>query len=64
MVTSLNAEFDFLLQRLLAACREFYGARLVSIVVFGSVGRGSPRSDSDIDFLIVAGQLPNVASLA
>jgi len=59
MATSLNTEFDFLLQRLLVACHEFYGMRLVSVVVFGSVGRGTPRPDSDIDFLIVAEQLPN-----
>jgi predicted nucleotidyltransferase len=59
MVISLNAQFDFLLQRLLAACHEFYGTRLISVVVFGSVGRGTPRPDSDIDFLIVADRLPN-----
>jgi len=35
-----------------------YGPRLVSVAVFGSVGRGTPRQDSDIDVLIVARDLP------
>lgn len=33
---------------------EVYGSRLVSLAVFGSVGRGTPRFDSDIDLLVVA----------
>jgi len=56
---SLNAEFEKLLTQLLAASRQHYGARLVSMAVFGSVGRGTPRSDSDVDVLIVADDLPN-----
>src|SRR3989304_4396940 len=56
---SLNAQFEALLAHLLAACRQHYGARLVSIAVFGSVGRGTPRPDSDVDVLIVSDDLPN-----
>jgi len=41
-----------------SACREFYGERLVSLAVFGSVGRGVPKPDSDIDLLIIAENLP------
>ena len=41
------------------ACREHYGPRLVSLAVFGSVARGVPRPDSDIDLLVVARDLPN-----
>jgi len=37
---------------------EFYGDRLVSFVVFGSVGRRVMRPDSDIDFLLIADDLP------
>lgn len=55
----MNAQFETLLAHLLTACREFYGARLVSLLVYGSVGRGTPRADSDIDVLIVAENLPN-----
>jgi predicted nucleotidyltransferase len=41
------------------ACRTVYGDRLVSMAVFGSVGRGAARPDSDIDLLIVASPLPD-----
>lgn len=41
------------------ACRRHYGTRLVSLAVFGSVGRSTPGPDSDIDLLIVAEALPN-----
>jgi uncharacterized protein len=35
-----------------------YGERLVTLAVFGSVGRGAGGPDSDIDLLIVARRLP------
>lgn len=53
------AVFDRLLAELLDACRHHYGERLVSVAVFGSVGRRTPRADSDIDLLIVADGLPD-----
>ena len=37
---------------------DFYGERLISLVVFGSVGRGAMRPDSDIDVLIICDPLP------
>lgn len=50
-------------QRIVAAaaeaCRAHYGPRLVSLAVFGSVARGVPRPDSDVDLLVVARELPN-----
>ena len=55
---TLTARFDELLSALVAACQRHYGQRLVSLAVFGSVGRGTPRPDSDIDLLIVAEDLP------
>lgn len=39
--------------------RSFYGDRLVSVVVFGSVGRGTPNPESDIDILVVVRNLPS-----
>lgn len=36
----------------------YYGPRLVSVAVYGSLGRGTPRRDSDIDLLLVVEQLP------
>ena len=55
---TLAARFDELLTALVAACQRHYGKRLVSLAVFGSVGRGTPRPDSDVDILIVAEDLP------
>lgn len=51
--------FRRLLEALSAACLAYYGKRLVSVAVFGSVGRGTPRPDSDVDVLIVAEALPD-----
>jgi predicted nucleotidyltransferase len=46
------------LNRLTSLCKEHYGERLISLAVFGSVGRGTARPDSDIDFLLVVRDLP------
>jgi predicted nucleotidyltransferase len=46
------------LEALQAAALDAYGPRLVSLVVFGSVGRGTARPDSDLDLLVVADDLP------
>jgi predicted nucleotidyltransferase len=50
--------YDELLDQLPAGLQAHYGERLVACAVFGSVGRGTPRSDSDVDLLIVARDLP------
>lgn len=55
----LRELFDRLLEELQNACEAVYGPRLVSVAVFGSVGRGTPRPDSDIDLLVVADPLPD-----
>lgn len=47
-----------LLDSLISLCKEHYGERLFSLAVFGSVGRGTPRPDSDIDLLLVIKDLP------
>ncbi len=57
-MTSITSEFEMLLSLVLKACRKVYGERLLSLAIFGSVGRGTPRPDSDIDLLIVASDLP------
>ncbi|WP_211230099.1 nucleotidyltransferase family protein [Desulfovirgula thermocuniculi] len=51
-------EFALALRIIVEAAQEVYGNRLVSLAVFGSVGRGTPRPDSDIDLLLVAESLP------
>ncbi len=52
-------QFQSLLEELKQACQVVYGERLISLVVFGSVGRGLPRVDSDIDLLLIAYPLPD-----
>jgi predicted nucleotidyltransferase len=44
--------------RAAAVIRQVYGDRLVSVVLYGSVGRGTMRQDSDVDLLIIARDLP------
>jgi predicted nucleotidyltransferase len=59
VATSLHEHLEQLLASLAGHVHAVYGDRLVSLVVFGSVGRGTPRHDSDLDVLIVAEGLPN-----
>ncbi len=47
-----------LIDRLKKICIEYYGKRLISLVIFGSVAKDSFRPDSDIDVLIIADDLP------
>lgn len=57
-MTTLLSRYDRLVTRLGEELRAHYGSRLVAAAVFGSVGRGTPRADSDVDVLIVARELP------
>lgn len=54
----LKQKFREIEKRLLLEIKNHYRDRLVSVVVYGSSGRGTQRFDSDIDFLIVAEKLP------
>ncbi|MEM0011313.1 MAG: nucleotidyltransferase domain-containing protein [Candidatus Bathyarchaeia archaeon] len=54
----IGEPYRSLLSRLLNALLAHFGDNLVSLVVYGSVARGSARRDSDIDLLIVANALP------
>ncbi len=54
----IRERYAELVHRLARACREAYGSRLVTVAVFGSVGRGTPGPESDVDVLIVARGLP------
>ncbi len=55
---SLLDRYARLIELVLAELKLLYGQRLVATAVFGSVGRGTPREDSDVDLLIVARDLP------
>jgi predicted nucleotidyltransferase len=54
----LKERFQEIEERLLSETKAFYGGRLVSLVVFGSVGRETQRFDSDLDLLVIAEGLP------
>jgi len=54
----LRQHFENLLNELLRATVKVYTDRLISLAVFGSVGRGTPRTDSDVDILLVADNFP------
>jgi predicted nucleotidyltransferase len=46
------------IESLKAAAISYYGVRLVSLAIFGSIARGTATPESDIDVLIVAKDLP------
>jgi len=50
--------FSPILAALSDAVKDHYGDRLRALAVFGSVGRGTARPDSDIDLLLVVDDLP------
>jgi len=54
----LKEEFEKLLEILLKELQKYYGERLFSVVVYGSVARGTHRPDSDLDLLIIVENLP------
>ena len=54
----MQTVFDDLVTKVVAAVQAVYAERLVSIVLYGSVARGTMRPDSDLDLLIVARDLP------
>lgn len=54
----LKEEYRVVADKLVETLRNFFGERLVSVVVFGSVARGEAKADSDFDVLVVAEGLP------
>jgi predicted nucleotidyltransferase len=56
--TTTIAVFDRVVTALSHAARDHYGPGLVSLALFGSVARGTMRSDSDVDILVVVDSLP------
>ena len=69
ITTGFKNAFDELLKALQVEISAYYRERLVALAIFGSVGRGTMRPDSDMDLLIVAeplpkGRLPRVAEFA
>lgn len=54
----LSNPYKYIVENLLNALQEVFGQALVSVIVFGSVARGDPRKDSDLDILIIVEDLP------
>lgn len=54
----LKEVYDQLLTKIVSAAEAAYGNRLVSVVLYGSVARGTMRHDSDMDLLVIARDLP------
>ncbi len=54
----LKEKFQELENQILLGIKSFYGDRLISVAVFGSVARGTQNFDSDIDVLIIVNHLP------
>jgi hypothetical protein len=57
-VSGYKGDFNALVDFITEDLKAFYGTRLKSLVLFGSVARGTNRPDSDIDLLVVAEDLP------
>jgi predicted nucleotidyltransferase len=55
---SIGQDLKHVFSALRRACEEVYGERLISLAVFGSVGRETARPDSDVDLLLIADPLP------
>jgi len=55
----LKERFNTLKNLLLEETRGFYGDRLVTLAVFGSAARETQSYTSDLDFIIVAEDLPD-----
>ncbi|MDI6872542.1 MAG: nucleotidyltransferase domain-containing protein [Bacillota bacterium] len=53
-----QTRYHALAEELRRAALKVYGERLVSLAIFGSVGRGTARVDSDVDLLLIAEELP------
>lgn len=49
----IREKFDELINLIFEKTKSFYKENLISFVVFGSCGRGTPSNESDIDLLIV-----------
>lgn len=54
----MPGQYSLLIGQVANALRESLGSKLIGIVLYGSVARGTPQPTSDVDVLIVARNLP------
>lgn len=59
---SIKEPYRSVIQNLLNSLIRLYGDNLVSLIIYGSVARGNPRRDSDIDMLVIFEDLPKPMS--
>lgn len=57
-ITGYRNRYYKLINNLFETVKDFYGEKLVSFAIFGSVARDTFRPDSDIDVLIIVENLP------
>lgn len=55
----IREKFHGFLKDLCTETVRCYGDRLITLAVFGSVGRETMRADSDIDIMLIAEDLPD-----
>jgi predicted nucleotidyltransferase len=55
----LKEAFEELLAKLALAAQAVYQDRLFTVAIYGSVGRGTMRHNSDVDVLVIARDLPS-----
>jgi hypothetical protein len=58
-MSNLAALTKRLLPALAEACTGYYGDDLVSLVIYGSVARGTATYQSDVDILLIVADLPS-----
>lgn len=56
-------DYEPLLNAFVICLRNRLGAQLISVVLYGSVARGSARPDSDVDLLVVIDPSPGMADV-
>ncbi|MBS7622716.1 nucleotidyltransferase domain-containing protein [Candidatus Bathyarchaeota archaeon] len=61
MESRIPREYSSLIGEYCSAIKKHFGEDLVSICVFGSLARGSPKPSSDIDVMVVARNLSHDA---
>lgn len=55
----MHEDYREAVDRFVHAVTDRLGDRLVSVVLYGSVARGTPKKGSDVDLLVVVEGLPN-----
>jgi len=55
--------YKSLLNKLLDLTKNYYNDKLISLVLYGSVARGTAKKDSDIDIILITDNLSHTDSM-